>query len=170
MAKQPKPYECPLSPDLAADILNIPLDTGGHDGAPPRTIGERVRRSTEAIDEANRHLAESPVARIVAISLMQRLKKRGTPSILVRYDGTVILRIHYGEEGNGAGKAVRMRRDAPEIQTTHTSDLPYLEDLRAEASDLGLDISHLGRQRRIIHEFIEAHKRNVSGEVEAAPR
>lgn len=156
--KPSKLYECPLTPDLARDILNIPLDPVEVEMVPPRTIGERVRRGKEAIDEANRHLADSPVAKIVATSLMQKLKKRGTPTILVRYDGTVVLRVVYGADQAPAKEKVRTRRDAPMIQTTHPSNLPYIEQLRTEAAELHIDITHLGQQRRAIHEFIEAHK------------
>jgi len=168
--KHPKPYESPLSAHIAQDILNIPIPAG-EDGPPARTIGERVRRALEAIEEANRHLATSPVAKIVAHSIMQTLKKRGEATIAVRSDGAVVLRVAYGAEEGPT--EVRSRRDAPSVQTTHRSDLPYLDELRAEAADLGLDISGLGRRRRTIHEYIEAHKRNAKGfdqvSVSAAP-
>lgn len=160
MGKHPKPYESPLAPNLARDILNIPIPPGDLESEPPpRTIGERVERALRAIEEANRHLATSPVAGIVARSIMQTLKKRGEASIMVRSDGAVVLRVAYGAEEQVEH---RPRRDAPDVQTTHRSDLPYLDELRAEASDLGVDISHLGRRRRAIHEYLEAHKRNLA--------
>lgn len=158
MGTQPKPYESPLSARLAEEILNIPVEPDG-DAQPPRTIREMVRRSVEMIDRTNEHLKHSQIAQIVARSIMQELKKRGEASIVVRYDGTVVLRVVYGEESTP--HEVRNRRDAPSVQTTHRSDLPYLDELRAEAVDLGLDITHLGRQRRAIHEYIETYKKGI---------
>lgn len=159
--RKPKPYENPLSPQLAEDILNIPIEEP-EQMPPPRTIGERVRRAIEAIEEANKHLATSPVAKIVARSLMQEMKRRGDATIAVRPDGTVVLRVSYGETPEPEAGA-RPRRDAPMVQTTHRSEIPYLDELRAEAADLGVDISHLGRQRRAIYEYLQAHKRNLKG-------
>lgn len=158
MGSQPKPYESPLSEQLAEEILNIPVGLDG-DLSPPRTIGEVVRRSVEMIDRANQLLEGSQVAKIVARSLMQSLKKRGDAAIVVRYDGTVVLRVVYGEQDQVV--LPRARRDTPAVQTTHRSDLPYLDALREEATSLGVDISHLGRQRRAIHEYLESYKANL---------
>lgn len=159
MGSPPRTYESPLSDALAEEILNIPVGMHG-ETPPPSTVGEVVRRSVEMIDHANRLLEASHVAGIVARSLMQSLKKRGDAAIVVRYDGTVVLRITYGDQG--AERPVpRVRKDTPAVQTTHRSDLPYLADLRAEAAALGIDVSHLGRQRRAIHEFIQTAKANL---------
>lgn len=159
MGNQPKPYESPLSDQLAEEILNIPVGIDG-DLNPPRTIGEVVRRSVEMIARANQLLEGSQVAKIVARSLMQSLKKRGDAAIVVRYDGTVVLRVVYGEQAEDR-PVPRSRKDTPAVQTTHRSDLPYLDDLRQEAESLGVDISHLGRQRRAIHEYLTAYKANL---------
>jgi hypothetical protein len=147
-----KPYEHPLSNELALEILNIPVEADT--AAPPRTIGERLVRAKAAIDEANLHLATSPVAKIVAKSIMQDLKKRGDASIHVRYDGTVVLRITYAEAD--ADAVLQPRRDVPSLQSTHRSDLPYLDDLRKRAARMGVDITHLGRQRRAIWDHLNS--------------
>lgn len=155
MARQSKPFEHPLDPELAQGILNIPLGSGVK--PEPRTIGERIFHAMEAVAEANRHLDASPVAKIVAESIMRDLKRRGDARIVVRPDGTVVLRVVYGN-GEPERPVLRPRRDAPAVQAAHGSTLPYLDDLRKEAVELGLDISHLGQRRRAIHEFIEARK------------
>jgi len=161
MSKNPKPYESPLSPTLAEEILNIPVaqDFGRPE---PRTIGEMVQRSVEMISHTNEHLRQSPLANIVARSIMQELKKRGDATIMVRYDGTVVLRVAYAPEGDVASPT-RPRRDAPSVQVTNQSSLPYLDELRAEAAELGVDISHFGRRRTAIHEYLQAYRKQANG-------
>mgnify|MGYP007062761494 CR=1 FL=1 len=158
-------YEHPLSPELACSILDIPVSP--MEGPEPRTIRERLTRMHEAVSEANAHLAVSPVAKIVARSLMLDLKKRGEASIVVKHDGAVVLRVMYGAESisgesghqaflNGAG--THPRRDVPGVTSNHQSDLPYLDALREEARKLCVDVSHLGRQRRAINEYLAPHR------------
>jgi hypothetical protein len=159
MGKQPKPYESPLALVLAEEILLLFQEVEPVEQGTPRTIADLVRRSAELIDRTNERLASSQVVQIVARSIMQDLKKRGDASIAIRHDGTMILRVTYGEEVERPN--ARARRDAPSVQTTHRSDLPYLDDLREEAAELGADISHLGRQRRAIQEYLQAYKANL---------
>ena len=161
----PRPFEQPLSPELAASILSVPLPDGVG-GPTPRTVGERVALMRVAVDEANAYLAESPVAKIVARSLMTDLKKRGDATIVVRYDGVVVLRVAYGDEGltvNPGDESAFVRRDVPSVRTVHSSDLPYLDELRKEAATLGVDVSHLGRARRAIAELLDAHRATARG-------
>lgn len=169
MGKSPKPYESPLSAQLAEEILNLPVvhDT---DRPAPRTIGEMVQRSVDLILHTNEYLRHSTLAKIVARSIMQKLKKRGDAAIVVRFDGTVVLRVTYA----GADEdqvSPRPRRDAPSVQMTNHSSLPYLDALRAEAAELGVDISHLGRQRKAIHEYLRTYRTQARGvdEVRVTP-
>lgn len=142
-----QPYEWPLSDDLAEEILNIPLpaSNGVH---PVSTIGARLRLALEAVDEANEYLKDSQLAKIVARSIMTDLKRRGEPSIVVRPDGKVILRVSYDTK--------RSQKPVAVVQAPRSSTLPYLEDLRKEAVALGVDISDLGRQRRAIYNRVQA--------------
>ena len=155
-----KPYESPLSPQLAEEILNIPV-TSDTERPAPRTIGEMVRRSVDLISDTNEHLRQSTLAKIVARSIMQDLKKRGDAAIVVRFDGTVVLRVTYSDEDVPEDTPTRPRRDAPSVQMTNHSSLPYLDTLRAEAKELGVDISHLGRQRKTIHEYLQACRKHA---------
>jgi hypothetical protein len=152
MSKIGKPYERPLSPELAKEILNIPFQEPECDLVASATIGEHVERATKAVEAANKMLATSAIAQIVARSLMRDLKKRGDPSIYVAPDGTVMFRVSYEET------EPQPEREVPVVRTQGQSDLPKLAALRKEADDLGLDISHLGRQRRAIFDLIEEHK------------
>ena len=75
-------------------------------------------------------------------------------------DGTVMLRVSYEEVESQSEKEV------PVVRTKGSSDLPKLDKLREEATDLGLDISHLGRQRRAIYDLIQQTKAGVSSGVD----
>lgn len=150
MSKSGKPYEIPLEPDLAQEILNIPIPVD-EDTEPPATMGERVERATKAVQEANEYLETSSMARIIADTLMRQLKKRGTPRIMVKMDGTVVLLVTY-EDG-------RTKKPKPPVRKrTHKSDLPLMDELREMAKSLGVDISHLGRKRRAIYELLKKEK------------
>ena len=150
-----QPYEWPLSDDLAAEILNIPVPpSNGVQEA--TTIGARLEHAIQAVEEANEYLSQSSLAKIVARSIMTELKKRGEPSIMVRPDGTVILRISYDTK--------RSKKPVAVVQAPRSSSLPYLDDLRKEAEELGVDISDLGRQRRAIHERIKAARAEQDGQ------
>lgn len=153
MATPVKPYEVALDQELAEDILSIPL-FGDEDRPPARTIGERVKRAVQAVEEANKHLAQSPVARILADTLMRQQKKRGYPSIRVRPDGTVILHVAYEKP-----QEEEVQEDIRAVKPN--SDLPKLALLKEEAEVYELDISDLGRARRKIYERLEAHKRKL---------
>ena len=150
MANTPKPYEAPLAPELAEDILNTVMDASPEE--PPRTIGERLQRAVRAVREANEYLAQSPVAKVLARSLMLELKKRGTPSLQVRPDGQIVLRVVYGK---GVSEPKAVVKQEGNVHSAHRSDLPLLDDLREEAKVLGVDIEDLGRARRKIFERIE---------------
>jgi hypothetical protein len=162
MAKILKPYEVPLEDDLAGEILNIPL-TVADDAPEPKTIGERVAAATRAVYEANEYLAKSPLAALVAETLMRKLKKRGVPSIMVQPDGTVILHISYDE-------VERPRMAPPPVaRATRNSTLPKLDDLRKEAKRHGIDISDLGQKRRAIHERLLESKAPTSSQEDPKP-
>lgn len=157
MAKNLKPYTVPLDVDLAAEILSIPVprsESMSH-GDLPLTIGERVVAAVAAIEEANQYLARSKLAAIVADTVMRKLKKRGTPSIQVEPDGTVILQVSYEEE-----VVVKVPR-VPVKQSKRKSNLPTLDELREQAKDLGVDIDDLGRARRAIYERLQVARAAV---------
>jgi len=153
MGKPPKPYESPLAQELAEEVLSL-FQVAEESESAPKTIKDLVRM----IDQTNARLQSSIVAKLVATSIMQSLKKRGDASLVIRYDGSVVVRVAYGDAEEEP--ISRTRRDTPAVQTTHKSDLPYLDDLRELAIQMGLDISHLGRQRRAIFEYLEAHKKS----------
>lgn len=168
MAKNLKPYTVPLDPDLAKEVLNIPL-AEVETLVPPRTIGERLTAAVEAVEAANQYLGRSKLAAIVADTVMRSLKKRGAASLKVNPDGTVVLHVSYDEDD----EEVRVVAKRPPVkQSNWHSDLPPLEELRAEADQMGVDIADLGRARRTIYERLELHRRMaaVDAEDEAAKK
>lgn len=164
MAKT-RPYQAPLEPDLAAQILSIPLpETGPAAELPPaRTLGEKLQQSLVSLAEtvalANDALAQNSVAQIVADSLAKKLKKRGVATISVSSAGEVVLQISYeGEEVPAPVSGV--------VRGKWHSDLPTLDEMRAEAADLGVDITHLGRRRREIFRLLTDAKAKLRGPVD----
>lgn len=157
-----KPYEVPLEKGLAQEILSMPVHATSpfgvpEDSGPSTTIGERVERAAQAVRDANAYLATSKLASLVAHTLMKDLKKRGNPSIVVEPDGQVILRVSYDEDKQEAP-------EAPVEKSKWSSDLPKLDELRAEAEKLGVNISDLGRARRAIHDRLQAVRERPGGE------
>lgn len=154
-----KSYEAQIDPSLADEILRIPMDTS--DGPPARTIGERVQRAIAAVDEANRHLAESRAASIIAQFLMQQLRRRGVPSLHVTYSGQVVLRIRpVGSSDETTVKPSR-RKDAPDVMSKVRQGLPYMPELREWAARLGVDIEDLGQARRAIFDRLTAAEKGL---------
>jgi len=156
MAKTLKPYEVALDPDLAEEILNIPMPPNP-DLVPASTIGGRVREAMASVERANKYLKTSTLASLVADTVMRQLKKRGAPSIRVNSDGTVVLHVSY--EG-----VPEPRAKPPVERQTRSSDLPKLDELRVRAEEAGIDISDLGRQRRAIFERVEAAEEALAEE------
>lgn len=145
MAKN-KPYEIPLEPDLASEILAHPSPEGERPAYPP-TIGGTLAAAIDAVDEANEFLKTSTLARIVAENLARVLRKRGHASIRVRPDGTVVLHVSYKEEDSPDVKP-----EVPVQRSSRKSSLPTLDELREWASRMDVDIAGMGRARRAIYE------------------
>lgn len=151
MAKN-KPYEVALEPHLASEILSIPAPPKDRT-VYPETIGGSLQAAIDAVNEANEFLQNSTLAKIVADNLMRQLRKRGTPTIRVRSDGTVILHVAYPDEA----EAPETKEVPPVQRAARSSDLPKLDELREWAGRVQVDISDLGRARRAIYErLVEA--------------
>jgi hypothetical protein len=105
----------------------------------PTTVGELIERAQSALALANRVVQENALLAQLSSFMMKQEKRRGTPTIFVRLDGTVALRVSYGSsEETGLALA-----EGP-------GKLPSLDALRARATAEGVDISDLGRQKRKI--------------------
>ena len=134
MSHKKKLYREPLSEDLTKALLT----TAGT----PLAESLATARETlhDIIEKARVHLIQNPLTPIVAQSVTKELGRRGDATVIVDDDGSVMLEIQYGGNGNA--------RD-------WKSDLPSLQELRRQSEEKGIDISHLGRNKRQIQELLD---------------
>jgi hypothetical protein len=153
MTKSTKNLVSDLDPKLAAELLNVdhspyPMDQGGGlYAAEPLALGDRIRETVKhlatLVAAANEHLGSSEATRLVASALARQHGKRGDAAIYVTTEGRCVVEVGTEIESKPAPPRRKYKRN-----------LPLLEDLRAEAKELRLDISHLGQKRRAIWDAI----------------
>jgi len=135
-----KPIEIPVPEPLRSAMLSVAVpDEHGQF----TTVGRLVEEATEAIRRANEALAANSLVDLAAQDMMKGHSRRGDASVEVGADGAVLLRISYGKQ------VALNATTAP-----GGAGLPSLEALRKEAEEYGLDISHLGRQKRRIMDMV----------------
>jgi hypothetical protein len=123
--------EVPLDKEVQEAILALTLvDRSGE----TTTLGRLVTEALRNLQEANDFLRASPLIQITAENLMQKEKRRGTPTLCISGEGEVLLRIAWGDV-------------SPEGPPANPEKLPTLDELREQARSLGVDISDLGRQK-----------------------
>ncbi len=143
MTRKLKPIDVPLDKDVVEGILALPVEDPHGELT---TVGRTVALAAQLLESANVAIEKNELCSIVADSLMRDQKRRGTPSIRVKPDCTVVLHISYSGDEEGGDD------DMPARQPTQ---LPTLDELRARAMDKGVDISDLGRQKRAILSRLE---------------
>ena len=141
MTRKLKEIQLPIPKEMEEAILNLPVSREGKDTI---TVKDLLKEASEALDAANSTVQDSVLARMASELVMRESRKRGTPKLSLTLEGVTTLCVTYASEEpptikNGAGK------------------LPSLEDLRVKASDMGVDISDLGRAKIKILERLEAH-------------
>ena len=143
MTRKLKPVEIPVPEPLRSAMLAVAVpDEHGQF----TTVGRLVEDATEAIRRANEALAANSLVDLAAQDMMKGHRRRGDASVEVDSEGAVLLRISYGKTQTSPGSTT-----AP-----GGAGLPSLEALREEAEEIGLDISHLGRQKRKIMDMVIA--------------
>lgn len=144
-----KPYTGPVDEQLATQLLN---STGQHmtvDGEEMllgHALFRAARKLTEVVNRSNDLLEGSPFAKIVAEHLATKMNRRGHAAIAVAPTGEVELYISYDDQP--------ARRPAP-----RKAKLPLLEELKARAEKMGVDISEFGIKRKKILEHLDAVER-----------
>lgn len=134
MTRTKKTHREPLSDELTKALLT----TGG---TPLAEVLDDARKTLQkAIQDARKHLVDNPLTPIVAESVTKEMGRRGEATVIVDDNGMVMLEIQYGSNGN-----TRQWR----------SDLPPIAELRRQAAEKKVDISHLGRNRRKIVDFLK---------------
>lgn len=146
MTRKMKPVEADLDEEIQAAVMSLPVRLPDESLA---TVGDLVERAAECLRLANEAVQDNALIRTTATFLMKQEKRRGTPTVLVRMDGTAVLRITYGDD----------EEDQPPVAvvaaTSKKAKLPTLDELRKRAAAAGVDISDLGRQKRKILARVE---------------
>lgn len=134
MTRKLKPVDTNLSPALQAAVraITVPLEDGSHS-----TVGELLEQARGIVQLVNTTVQENALVYELAAAMMKQEKRRGTPKVITRLDGTVALRVSYGEGGRTLALA------AEPVSTK----LPTLPELRVRAKAENVDISDLGRQK-----------------------
>lgn len=126
----------PLADDVASALLASPILEGV-------SAGERLKglraQLTETVNSIRASLENNPLAKIAAEAAAKKIGRRGAASVVVDDGGIVLLEVRYQADGK---------------KRKWHSNLPPLGDLRAEAKNLGLDLSVLGRSRRKLADAI----------------
>lgn len=150
MTRPLPPVEVELGEELQHAVLSFPLTAA--DGT-LTTVGALLSQAREALAKANETLRGSPIVQVAASHIMQHEKRRGNPTIQVSLDGKAYLRVTYEPDAP---------RPAPPVAPK--SKLPRLEALRERAAQLGVDVSHLGRNKHKIIALLgqEEQRRDAS--------
>lgn len=142
MTKKLGPALLPLDPEYQEAVLScVVVPEEGASAGVACTVGDLLKQAQACLRLVNEMLASDPMLILTARNLMKHHKKRGHPCIVADVHGTVSLRINYGDSLDLAAPALPRK-------------LPSLRALRKEAEEHGLDISHLGRQKRKIMDLI----------------
>jgi len=155
MAKTaPKNFRTALDEKLARELLNVApkpsvSPEGAENGQVARPLGERLKWAVEhlasVVKEANAYLEDSELSRHLAEALCARKSRRGFPYIHVDTGGQIMLEVSY--DGKQQIRSKKKRK--------YKRELPLLEDLRKEAAQLGISVSHLGQKRRAIYDYLQ---------------
>jgi len=122
-----KPVEVKVSDEIQDAVLNLPVENGSGEIT---TVGRLVEVASTALRKANLAIEDNALIRLTAQHLMKSGKRRGTPRIQVRLDGSVCLNVFYSDS-----------------EEEEPKPLPSITELRAMAGKLGVDISDLGRKK-----------------------
>ena len=141
-----------------------------------RDIQEARKVLKKAVDAANSSLKKSRIAPLVATEM-------GQPGGVITVDSTGIMLLSEGTEkapvkkaalavSADAKKPVKKAKVRTKSKNTGKrewkSDLPTLEELRAQAEEKGIDISHMGRKRKEILAFLNSNTTTSVKEVSVA--
>jgi hypothetical protein len=132
-------FRIPIDEAWANALLSAPDDSGKAISAKLREARENLAR---VVAEARQTLETNPLTPVVAAAKAQETGVRGTVIVLIEDTGEVVMStVQNDEDPNGKSR--------------WTSNLPPLEVLRREAAALGVDISSMGRQKRVIVKALE---------------
>lgn len=147
-----KPYSGPVDEKIAAQLLN---STGARVDDVPigDALASATKRLADIVKRANEELEGNEFAAIVAEHLATKMGRRGNAEISVSETGSVMLDISY-DDGPKRKRRARSQR---------SSSVPLMDELKARAKKLGVDISPFGIKRKKIHEYLQKIE---SGEID----
>lgn len=153
MTRKLKPVEIPVSEPIRTAVLGVAVRTenGGF-----TTVGTLVDEAQEALRKANAALAGNSLVGLAARDMMKGQRRRGGATIGVNANGSVVLRVAYGQDNGDLASA-----------SPGGAGLPSLKDLRKQAALKGVDIADLGRQKKRIMDRLASWERDQ--ETEATP-
>ena len=158
MSKTERIHRESLQEDLARPLLNVPIPDGV--SAWQRLEAARTELAL-AVELANKELVNNPLAEILAEHAMRQCGRRGFPQVLVDSDGSVMLEVHHD--------APPKPKVLPIPENRRKSALPSIEELRAEASELGLDYKQYGKAKTALLAAIQAAKTGAPAPVPTPP-
>jgi len=144
LTRKLKPVEVELDGEVQHAVLSLPLT---RDDGTVTTVGDLLAEAKQALALANQTIEENALVQITAAEMVRRTERRGEGRLVGRLDGTVVLRVYYGEDPYEALPVARTK-------------LPTIEVLRAQAEDLKVDISDLGRAKLQIIERLDAVRKS----------
>lgn len=140
-----KPYSGPVDNKIAIQLLN-----GSGEQFEEGMLGEALISTASKlqllVEKANAFLHDNEFAKVMADFLAMKINRRGQSEILVSPTGQVLLDIQYEEIPTRPMTLKRHRR------------VPLIGELRAEAKQLGIDISRFGIKRKAIWNHLEKMK------------
>jgi len=163
MKKATRVHRETLPVDLAEALLNVPFE----DEAASRpeaysSVGARLGAAKAelkaAVLAANQVLTANPLMEIIAEHAARKIGRRGQPLVVVDEAGEILLEIHYLTPDE-------VQSD-PQIPKVRKSNLPPIEELRQEATFLGIDPEPFGKAKTKLLKAIDAVK---AGKPEPAP-
>jgi hypothetical protein len=146
-----KPYSGPVDENVARQLLNSTghsVELNGVNLLLGDALLAAAKQLRELVTEANSQLEDNEFAKIVAEHQANEMNRRGGADIAVADDGTVLLHINYkGNPRNPKQKSKRKRK------------LPLMEELKARAAELGVEIpSEFGIKRSKIVQWLDEYE------------
>lgn len=140
MTRRLKPVELELDEKIQKAVLEIPVRMLDQNLT---TVGLLIKTASDALEVANRAIQDNALIQLTASHLMKQEKRRGTPNIQARLDGSVVLLVSYYEDEEPPSLPTESIQPSNHV----SKKLPSLEELRKRAQEMGVDVSDLGRQK-----------------------
>lgn len=120
-----------IDPKLVFELLNASEALELEGISLGDALSQTIDQLADLVEKANTFLETSPLAAIVAESLATKAHRKGRASIRISSEGQARLEV-----------------------TSRRIKAPLMSELRAQAKELGVDISAFGTKRLVIHDYL----------------